>query len=101
MQIYNNYLHIILYESKKFESKTPLLEIKSKGKFHRIVIKRLFITFRTHKRVHRSYPTLLRILSLNIAAIFSPAHAIRLSIQGNKDFARSVKEYSTLGGTSA
>ena len=30
MQIYNNYLHI-LYESKKFESKTPLLEIKSKG----------------------------------------------------------------------
>ena len=31
MQIYNNYLHIILYESKKFESKTPLLEIKSEG----------------------------------------------------------------------
>ena len=98
MQIYNNYLHIILYESKKFESKISLLEIKSKGNENFI---ELFITFRTHKRVHRSYPTLLRILSLNIAAIFSPAHAIRLSIQGNKDFARSVKEYSTLGGTSA
>lgn len=58
MQIYNNYLHIILYESKKFESKVSLLEIESKGneKFHRIVIKRLFITFRTHKRVHRYSP---------------------------------------------
>lgn len=31
MQIYNNYLHVILYESKKFESKISLLEIKSKG----------------------------------------------------------------------
>lgn len=31
MQIYNNYLHIILCESKKFESKASLLEIKSKG----------------------------------------------------------------------
>ena len=31
MQIYKNYLHITLYESKKFESKTSLIEAKSKG----------------------------------------------------------------------
>ena len=30
-QIKNNYQHIILYESKKFESKNSLREIKSKG----------------------------------------------------------------------
>lgn len=31
MQIYNNYPHVILYESKKFESKISLLEAESKG----------------------------------------------------------------------
>jgi hypothetical protein len=44
---------------------------------------------------------LLFVLSIKIASIFSLAHIIRLLICGSKDVALSVREYSTLGGTSA
>ena len=46
------------------------------------------------------YPTFFS-LSFNIAAILSAAQSTRLSTIGIRDWARGVREYSTLGGTSA